>query len=78
MRLLVDIDSAVMIVQTQSQPPSKQQCACVSDDARECMRRRYPQDDLGMQDECAIEFQGIDRCECCCHDCDEDDYDDYE
>jgi hypothetical protein len=49
-------------------------CACVSSDARTCIRLRYPVSDFDDLEG----LSNLDRCECCCHDMDEDDYDDYE
>lgn len=53
---------------------SNQKCACVSSDARECIRRRYNHALDTLEDEYCTSDE---RCECCCHDQDEDDYDDF-
>lgn len=40
-------------------------CACPSDDAKECVRIRYPRNRVGMND--SIESMLDQPCECCCH-----------
>lgn len=50
-------------------------CACVSSDAKECIRRRYSRYPVDDQDD---EYDYDDeQCECGCHYQDEDDHDDF-
>ena len=52
-------------------------CACRSRDARQCMALRYPDTAFGPQpdDETEYAYLRDERCECMCHQWDDDDDD---
>jgi hypothetical protein len=52
------------------------ECACVSADARECIRIRYNRPLTFMCDD-PTDYGDDDFCECSCHDVNEDEYDDW-
>lgn len=49
--------------------PTDRTCACRHPDAGQCYRWRYPSSDEDT------DYGEPERCECCCHDCDEDESD---
>lgn len=56
---------------------SNRKCACVSDDAAECLRLRYP--DNAFPDPRDDEEQRTpEKCECCCHERQDGDEEDWE
>lgn len=50
-------------------------CACRSRDARQCMALRYPDTAFGPQpdDEAEYAYLSAERCQCMCHQWDDDD-----
>ena len=55
---------------------SERTCACRSVDAKECIRIRYPRPIADDIDRDALDWDD-ERCECVCHEMDEDEYMDW-